>query len=228
MSGEVLERSAGAIHADAGSLARAAATAGGVHVALVADRSVDEWHRAVEAAGTSPPSRSILVRVDETVRGGAVAASPVSGGRPIGGGVVVGAAEAPLSDPAEYLETVLADLGADLDAGGTVVVDDVGALVPDDADVDSVVSEFVDATRAAGVELHVALTAGGDSAPDHDSATDGSRAIGENETHEDHVYGGSDAVEPPPLATPRPPPYRRSRGGSPLSMTTPNGCSPSG
>ncbi|QZP38017.1 hypothetical protein [Halobaculum magnesiiphilum] len=171
MSGEVLERSVGAIHADGASLARAAAAAGGVHLALLADRSVDEWHHAVEAAGPSSPSRSYLVGVDETVRGDAVATSPASAGRPIGGGVVVDTVEAPLPDPVEYLHTALADLDDELDAGGTVVVDDLGALVPEGADVDATVSELVDVAASAGVQFHTTAAAP-DSAVDADGGSD--------------------------------------------------------
>lgn len=157
MSGEAVERSIGAIHGDEASLAGAVAAAGGAHVAFLADRSVDGWHRAVEAAGPSSPDRSYLLSVDETVRGGAVSSSPASGGR-LGaggvGGVAIGTVEAPVSDPARYLETVLSDLGDELDAGGTVVVDDLGALVPDGADVDSIVAGLVEAAAASGVEFH--------------------------------------------------------------------------
>jgi len=164
MSGEAVERSVGAIHADEASLERAAAVVGDVHVALLADRSVDGWHRAVEAAGPSSPGRSYLIGVDETVRGSAVPSSPGSAGQPIGGGVAIGTVEAPLSDPIQYLEAVLSDLGDELDAGGTVVVDDVGALVPDDADVDSIVPGLVEAAAASGVEFHTSIATNDDDA----------------------------------------------------------------
>ncbi|QZX99406.1 hypothetical protein [Halobaculum rubrum] len=162
MSGEVTERSVGAIHADEASVASAVAAVGGVHVALLADRSVDGWHRAVEAAGPSSPGRSSLISVDETVRGGAVSASPASGGQPVGDGVTVATVEAPLFEPSQYLETVLADLGDDLGDDGTVVVDDVGALVPADADVDSIVPGLVEAAAASGLEFHTSVTTNDD------------------------------------------------------------------
>ncbi|WP_348610054.1 hypothetical protein [Halobaculum rarum] len=164
MSGEAVERSVGAIHADEASLASAAAAVGGVHVALLADRSVDGWHRAVEAAGPSSSGRSYLISVEETVRGGAVSPSPGSAGQPIAGGVAIGTVEAPLSDPIQYLETVLSDLGDDPGAGGTVVVDDVGALVPSDADVESIISGLVEAAAASGLEFHTSTATNDDDA----------------------------------------------------------------
>ena len=161
MSGEAVERSVGAIHADEASLANAAA-ADGVHVALLADRSVDEWHRAVEAAGPPSPGRSFLISVDETVRGSAVSPSPTSAIEPVGVEVSIGTVEAPLPDSVGYLETMLSDLADDLAAGGTVVVDDVGALVPEGVAVDSVVPALVEAIAASGLEFHTPIATNDD------------------------------------------------------------------
>jgi hypothetical protein len=49
----------------------------------------------------------------------------------------------------------------DLDAGGTVVVDDIGALLPADADAESTVAALVGAAADAGVEFHVAAAGDG-------------------------------------------------------------------
>ncbi|SHH56550.1 hypothetical protein [Halobaculum gomorrense] len=160
MAGEAVEQSIGAIHADAASLARRAAAAGGTHVALVAGRSVDEWHRALERAGPASPARAYLVSVDNAVRGPAGAVAPAPSGRPIGGGVVIDAVEAPLAEPEAYLRSALAAIGG-LDAGGTVVVDDVGALIEADADAGSTVAALVDAAADAGVEFHGAAAGDG-------------------------------------------------------------------
>lgn len=160
MLGETVDRSAGAIHVDEASLTSGAAGVGGVHVALLSGRSVDEWYRALESAGPSSPGRSYLIAVDETVRGGAATAPPDAGGRPI----VVGSVEAPLSDPVEYLETALSEVDDGAGAAGTVVVDDIGALVADGTDVDSVVEGLVDAAAAAGMQFHTAAATNGDAA----------------------------------------------------------------
>lgn len=160
MFGEAVDRSDGAIHVDEAALASGAAGAGGVHVALLAGRSVDAWYRALESAGSSSPGRSYLIGVDETVRGGAATAPPDAGGRQI----VVGSVEAPLSDPVGYLETALSEADGGSGAGGTVVVDDIGALVPDGTDVDAVVEGLVDAAAAAGFRFHTAAATNGDAA----------------------------------------------------------------
>lgn len=157
MSGEEAERAIGGIHSDAMSLARTAGHTGKAHVALVADRTVDEWHRAVESAGPASPGRSYVISVDDAVRGGASAvsaATPSFDGRPVGRGVVIDAVEAPLAEPAAYLASVL-EATDGLDDGGTVVVDDIGALLRPDADVESTVASLADAAADAGVEFHV-------------------------------------------------------------------------
>jgi len=158
------DRPAGALHADADSLAAAAAATGGVHVALVADGSVDEWYRSVESAGPATPARSHLVSVDETLRGGAATAGGAAStaGRPVGDGVVLAAVEAPLSDPVEYLRAVLSAAGADDADGGTVVVDDPSALLPSEANVDPVTGELVGTAGSFDVEFHAAAAGGGE------------------------------------------------------------------
>ncbi|MFC7095926.1 hypothetical protein [Halobaculum marinum] len=153
-----IEQPIGALHADTASLADAAALAGGDHVALIADGSVDEWHRAVHAAGAGAPSTSYLVSVDDTVRGGAASATP--GGRRIDGGVVLATTEAPVADPIEYLRAVLSE--AVDGPTGSVVVDDLGALLPADADPMATVDDLVDLAAEFGVEFHARATGEGD------------------------------------------------------------------
>ena len=159
-------RPAGALHADAGSLAAAVAAAGGVHVALVADGSVDDWHRTVESAAPASPARSHLVSVDETVRGGAASTrggTASATGRPVGDGIVLAAVEAPIPEPVDYLRATLSEAVDDDADGGSVVLDDPGALLPDEADPGTVAADLVTVAESFDVELHAAV-AGDDGA----------------------------------------------------------------
>lgn len=166
MSVEGRSQTEGAIHADTDSLANAVAAAGGNHVALIADGSVDEWHRAVESAGVGSPSTARLVSVDDTVRGGATAADAAeagTAGHHIGGGIVLAAVEAPLEDPVDYLRSVLEDVVDEgSTAGGSVAVDDIGALLPEDAHAAAVVDDLVGVAGEFGVEFHAAVAGDAD------------------------------------------------------------------
>ncbi|MFC7070680.1 hypothetical protein [Halobaculum lipolyticum] len=157
MATEGIERPVGALHADTASLAAAAAAAGGDHVALIADGSVDEWHGAVSAAGGAPTS-SYLVSVDDTVRG-AAAGTVSPGGRHVGGGVVLATVEAPVADPAAYLAAVLSECAES--GTGTVVVDDLSALLPDDADAMETVGRLVETAAEFGLTFHARVAGDG-------------------------------------------------------------------
>ncbi|MFC7136971.1 hypothetical protein [Halobaculum litoreum] len=157
MAAEGIERPVGALHADTTSLADAASVAGGDHVALIADGSVDEWHGAVTGSNGDGPRRSYLVSVDDTVRG-AAAAAPGADGRAVGGGVVLATAEGPMPDLVGYLREVLEETVTG-DAG-SVVVDDLGAVLPADADPVAAVDDLLALAAEFGVEFHARV--GGD------------------------------------------------------------------
>ncbi|WP_435065649.1 hypothetical protein [Halobaculum sp. EA56] len=168
MTAQAGERAVGRLHADTASLAAAAAAAGGDHVALVADGSVDRWHATVESAAGGSPRSSFLVSVDETVRGAAAAAAgggaATADGRAVGGGVSLAAVEAPLPDPVEYVRSILTETvgdGEDGHEGGSVVADDLGALLPVDADVEAVVDDLVALAGEFGLEFHAAVAGDG-------------------------------------------------------------------
>lgn len=148
----------GAIHADADSMARA--VGGGDHVALIADGTVDAWHRQVETVAPGSPDNSYLVSVDDTVRG-ATATATTSQRRQVTENVTLATVEAPSEAPVESFRAALSAGCSEPSAGGTVVVDDVSAFVPTDADPDAVVAELLAVADEFGVEFHTVAAGDG-------------------------------------------------------------------
>ncbi|UIO98717.1 hypothetical protein Hbl1158_09165 [Halobaculum sp. CBA1158] len=155
MTGTGRANAVGALHADAESLAAAATTAGGDHVAFVADGTVDAWHARLEA-GSGPGGTRCLVSVDDTVRGASASTAPST--RRVGD-VMLSAVEAPVDDPASTLHDLLSVV--DPASGGSVIVDDPGVLLPADADPDAVVDDLLCVAAEFGVELHAVVAGDG-------------------------------------------------------------------
>ncbi|WP_435129437.1 hypothetical protein [Halobaculum sp. D14] len=158
------DRAEGFIHGDTSGLAAAAGAAGGAHVAILAADAVDEWHHAL-ASTPNPPAYRHLVSVDDVVRGataggaevGADGQAGMRGAQRLAGGVFLSAVETPTESAADLASFVRGAFEHASQDAGSLVVDDVGAVLGETANPDAALETLLTAAADLGAEVHTGV-----------------------------------------------------------------------